>query len=119
MNDLLHHYTPLSVDHGSRTVRFGGKEIVLSPREFAILAALIERPGTPVSRMQLRERLYGTGEPQILGNPVQVHIHNLRAKLGEEVIQTLRGAGYVVKASWLAPTLVQQPAPALTLGRAS
>jgi len=66
----------------------------LSPRERAILEALLERPGRPISRRQLRERLYGAKEPQVLGNPVEVHIHNLRTKLGAGVIRTARGLGY-------------------------
>lgn len=101
MNDLSADYGQLLIDRDSRTVSFRGRELNLSPREFAILEALIERPGTPVSRMELRARLYGTREPDILGNPVQVHMHNLRAKLGEDVIHTLRGSGYVISAAWL------------------
>ena len=104
MNYLSPGFAQLVVDRDSRTVMFRGREIKLSAREFAILDVLIERPGTPVSRMELRERLYGTREPDILGNPVQVHMHNLRAKLGEEVIQTVRGSGYVVSAAWFAPS---------------
>jgi len=68
----------------------------LSPRERAILEALLERPGRPISRRQLRERLYGAKEPQVLGNPVEVHIHNLRTKLGAGVIHTARGLGYFI-----------------------
>jgi two-component system response regulator QseB len=68
----------------------------LSPRERAILEALLERPGRPISRRQLRERLYGAKEPEVLGNPVEVHIHNLRAKLGAGVIRTVRGLGYFI-----------------------
>ena len=68
----------------------------LSPRERAILAALLERPGRPISRRQLRERLYGAREPDVLGNPVEVHIHNLRTKLGKGVIRTVRGLGYLI-----------------------
>jgi two-component system, OmpR family, response regulator QseB len=68
----------------------------LSPRERAILEALLERPGRPISRRQLRERLYGAKEPEVLGNPVEVHIHNLRAKLGAGVIRTARGLGYFI-----------------------
>lgn len=68
----------------------------LSPRERAILDALRERPGRPVSRMQLRERLYGERERDVLGNPIQVHIHNLRTKLGQGVIRTVRGLGYLI-----------------------
>lgn len=101
MNDLSPDHGQLLIDHASRTVSFRGRELNLSPREFAILEALIERPGTPVSRMELRERLYGTREPDILGNPVQVHMHNLRAKVGEDVIQTVRGSGYVVSTAWV------------------
>jgi two-component system response regulator QseB len=68
----------------------------LSPRERAILEALLERPGRPISRRQLRERLYGEKEPEVLGNPVEVHIHNLRTKLGAGVIHTARGLGYFI-----------------------
>jgi two-component system response regulator QseB len=68
----------------------------LSPRERAILEVLLERPGRPISRRQLRERLYGAREPDILGNPVEVHIHNLRAKLGQGFIRTVRGVGYLI-----------------------
>lgn len=95
MNDLV-------IDRGAGTVTYQGRTIALSPREFAIFEALVACPGTPVSRRELRERLYGEKEPGILGNPVQVHIHNLRAKLGEQVILTVRGAGYVVTNASLA-----------------
>ena len=70
----------------------------LSPREQAILEALLERPGRPISRMQLRERLYGEKEREVLGNPIEVHIHNLRTKLGRGVIRTVRGLGYFIVA---------------------
>ena len=106
MNDLSGGFARLHIDRPSRTVMLRGREIRLSAREFAILEALVERAGTPLSRIELRERLYGTREPDILGNPVQVHMHNLRAKLGDDVIQTVRGAGYVVSAAWLAPDAV-------------
>ena len=68
----------------------------LSPRERALLEALLERPGRPISRRQLRERHYGAKEPEVLGNPIEVHIHNLRVKLGEGVIRTIRGLGYFI-----------------------
>lgn len=85
-----------AVNGNARTIRWGGRAISLSPCERAILDALLERPGRPISRMQLRVRLYGEREPEVLGNPVEVHIHNLRAKLGDGVIRTLRGLGYLV-----------------------
>jgi len=85
----------LRVDAASRAVTYQGKTSTLSRREFGILQALLERPGIPLSRMQLRERLYGEGR-EILGNPVQVHVHNVRVKLGGDVIRTIRGVGYVI-----------------------
>lgn len=81
------------------TISFAGRVVRFSPRERAILEALIERAGRPVSKRELRERLYGLQEPSVLGNPVEVHIHNLRAKLGDGVIRTARGLGYFI-ASW-------------------
>src|SRR4051812_41233721 len=103
MTDACPAFGQLFIEPGSRMVTIGGREIKLSAREFAILRVLVEARGRPVSRTELRERLYGEREPDILGNPVQVHMHNLRAKLGEEVIETVRGSGYVIRAARLAP----------------
>ena len=100
MSDPYPAFGTLELDRVARSVTFRGRSIALSPCEFTILEALLERPGRPVSRMQLRCRLYGEREPQILGNPVQVHVHNLRAKLGEPVIRTLRNAGYLIQERW-------------------
>lgn len=80
------------------SIRSEGRVVNLSPTERAILEALLERPGRPMSRMQLRERLYGAKEAQVLGNPIEVHIHYLRKKLGARMIRTLRGFGYFVVA---------------------
>ena len=68
-------------------------DVEFSPREFAILCALLERPGAILSRSTLEDRLYGW-QDGIESNAVEVHIHKLRAKLGAEFIQTVRGAGY-------------------------
>jgi two-component system, OmpR family, response regulator QseB len=70
-----------------------GQPLNLSRREFAILSALMERPGQVRSRAELEERLYGWQE-DIESNAVEVHIHNLRNKIGKDAIQTLRGVGY-------------------------
>ena len=64
-----------------------------SRREFAILNALMEHPGRIMPRAQLEERLYGWQE-DIESNAVEVHIHHLRAKLGSDFIETVRGVGY-------------------------
>ena len=65
----------------------------LPRREFAVLEALMEQPEHVRSRAQLEERLYGWQE-EVGSNAVEVHIHNLRSKLGRESIATVRGEGY-------------------------
>jgi two-component system, OmpR family, response regulator QseB len=85
----------LSMDPAAREVTLDGAPVALSAREFALLQALLERPGRPLSRAQLEERLYGWGE-EVESNAVEVHVHALRRKLGAHWIRTLRGVGYMV-----------------------
>jgi two-component system, OmpR family, response regulator QseB len=73
-----------------------GREITLSPKEFALLQLLMERPGNILSRAQIEERLYGWGE-EVESNAIEVHIHSLRRKLGAQFILTVRGVGYRVR----------------------
>ena len=74
-------------------MRWHGETLDVSGREFALLAALAERQGAVVSRAQLEEKLYGWNE-SIGSNAVEVHIHNLRRKLSDDAIRTVRGLGY-------------------------
>ncbi len=67
----------------------------LSPREFALLAALLARPGAILSRTQLEEKLYGWDDA-VESNAVEVHIHALRKKLGADVIRNVRGVGWML-----------------------
>jgi len=85
----------IALDPAARTVTRGGVLVELSAREFALLAALLERPGNALSKSQLEERLYGWGE-EVESNTVEVHVHNLRKKLGADAIRTIRGVGYVI-----------------------
>ena len=85
----------LTINPATHQVFLGAKEIALSAKEFAILHALIDRPGAVLSRVQLEQHLYGWDE-EIESNAVEVHIHNLRKKLGSELIRNVRGVGYVV-----------------------
>jgi DNA-binding response OmpR family regulator len=85
----------LVLDRSTRAVTRDGVPVELSKREFALLAALLERPGTALSKAQLEERLYSWGE-EVESNAVEVHVHNLRRKLGAEAIRTIRGVGYVI-----------------------
>lgn len=86
-------FGPLRLDPASHEVELGGTPVALSAREFAILEALMERPRGVLSRTQLEDRLYGWGE-EVASNAVEVHIHNLRRKLGDGLIRTVRGLGY-------------------------
>lgn len=86
----------LLIDPGTRSARFNGHELSLSRREFAVLLALAERPGRVLAKTDLEDRLYGWDD-EIDSNAVEVHIHHLRAKLGREFIETLRGIGYRIR----------------------
>jgi two-component system response regulator QseB len=85
----------LCLDPVQREARLDGKPLTLSQREFTLLEALMERPGTVLSKEQLEERLYGW-QDEVMSNAVEVHLHNLRRKLGAEWIRNVRGVGYKV-----------------------
>ncbi|HEX9720990.1 MAG TPA: response regulator transcription factor [Ramlibacter sp.] len=85
----------LTLDTVRREVFLEGREIRLSAREFALLEALMRRPGAVLSRERLEDAVYGWGE-EVGSNAVEVHLHNLRRKLGAETILNVRGVGYKV-----------------------
>jgi len=91
---LLRH-GELTLDPATHEATYKGEPIALSAREFALLEALLERPGAILSRTQLEQRLYGWGE-EVESNAVEVHIHHLRKKLGAGFIRNVRGLGYSV-----------------------
>ena len=88
----------LTLDTVRREVRRDGQEIQLSAREFALLEALMQRPGAVLSREQLEDAVYGWGK-EVGSNAVEVHLHNLRRKLGPDAIRNVRGVGYRVAAA--------------------
>lgn len=73
----------------------GGAPVRLSAREFALLHALLVRPGAILSRAELEERIYGWNE-EVESNAVEFLIHSLRRKLGGDVIRNVRGVGWMV-----------------------
>ena len=83
----------LCVNSRQRQVKLANEEIHLSDREFRLLVALIEMPGSVLSVAQLEERLYGWGE-EIASNSIEVQLHRLRRKLGKEWIRNVRGIGF-------------------------
>lgn len=94
VNPVLSHGA-LSLDPAAMEVTYKGARISLSPREFALLRTLLENKGTPVSRSKLESGLYAWDE-EVESNAVTVHIHNLRKKLGDALIVTKRGIGYII-----------------------
>jgi len=93
--DPLLRHGDLVVDPTTRAVTWRGAPVTLSAREFALLLALLDRPGAILSRAQLEERVYGWGE-EVESNAVEVHIHALRRKLASDLIRNVRGVGYVI-----------------------
>ena len=85
----------LSMNPATREVTFDGEPVALSSRELALLSALIDRPGAVLSREQLEEKIYGW-DREVGSNTVEVHIHSLRRKLGQDFIKNVRGVGYMV-----------------------
>ena len=83
------------LDPSMRQVTRSGEPVVLSAREYAVLEALMSRPGAILSRAQLEDRLYGWGDA-IESNAVSVYVHQLRRKLGSDFIRNVRGVGYYV-----------------------
>ena len=86
-------YGALKLDPVQRRVVFRGDDIDLSPREFAVLEALMKEPGAVVSRERLEDAVYGWGE-EVGSNSIEVHVHHLRRKLAPELIRNVRGVGY-------------------------
>lgn len=74
------------------------RDIQLSSREFALLQALMIRPGAILSRSELEDRIYGWGN-EVESNAVEFLIHALRRKLGSHVIKNVRGMGWMVSKS--------------------
>jgi len=85
----------LSLDPAAHAVRFRGRPVELSAREFALLHELARSAGRVLSREQLEQRLYPRGE-ELGSNAIEVHVHHLRRKLAPEVVVTVRGVGYML-----------------------
>jgi two-component system OmpR family response regulator len=87
---------PVRIDTAARTVTVSGREIELTAREYALLEYLARRRGAVVSRTELYDHLFAE-EDESYSNLLDVHVCNLRRKLGKDLIETRRGHGYVVE----------------------
>ena len=83
----------LEIDLAAHAVYRAGRAIDLTAKEWAIFEALLQRPGTILSRGQLEDRLYAF-DADIESNAIEVHVSRLRKKLGRASIETVRGMGY-------------------------
>jgi two-component system, OmpR family, response regulator QseB len=84
------------LDPANLSISLHGAPVSLSRREFSVLAMLMEQPAYVRSKSEIENRLYGWGD-EVESNAIEVHIHNLRAKLGRDVIETVRGLGYRIR----------------------
>ena len=89
-------YAAAVLDPASRQVWKDGEPVPLSTREFDLLQVFLLNAGRVLSREQIEQHLYGWGQ-EVDSNAVEVHIHNLRRKLGSGLIQTVRGVGYALR----------------------
>lgn len=88
----------VELDPAARSVTCAGLAIELTPREFDLLQLLLENSGRVLTRRALEEQLY-TWNDAVDSNALEVHIHHLRKKLGNELIRTVRGVGYMASAT--------------------
>lgn len=91
----------ITLNTSTNTVSKNLEPLPLSRREYMLLKALMENAGSILTRESLESRLYSWGE-EIASNALDVHIHNLRKKIGNDLIQTIRGMGYMVNKATVA-----------------
>lgn len=91
---------PLRFDPSSGQAWLEGAPVELSRRESTLLACLMQAEGRCLTAEQIKDRLYGLDQ-EVGSNAVNVHVHNLRRKLGSDAIETVRGRGY--RFGWLRP----------------
>lgn len=91
----VYEHQGVSIDPATREVTVNGQPVLLSAREWAVLEPLLARPGLVLSRAQLEEKLY-SWKDEVSSNAVEVYIHGIRKKLGPDIIQNVRGVGYLV-----------------------
>jgi DNA-binding response OmpR family regulator len=91
-------YGEITLDLATHRAQYRDVEHLLTAREFALLQALMQRPGVILSRAQIEQRIYGWGE-EVESNAIDVLIHEIRKKFGKDMIRNVRGAGWMVMKS--------------------
>jgi two-component system, OmpR family, response regulator len=90
-------YGDVTLDPERRAVTRAGQPVALSAHEYLTLLALMERTGRVVSRQRLEEAVYGNGV-ELGSNTIAVYVHGLRRRLGEGIVITVHGQGYLLGA---------------------
>lgn len=90
---VLLKFGDIVLDPVEQSVLLQGEKVEMSRREYMLLKCLMEHPGRVLTRATLEGRLYSWGE-EVASNAVEVHVHHLRKKLGNDLIKTIRGVGY-------------------------
>jgi two-component system, OmpR family, response regulator len=85
----------LTLDPATREASLFGDAVILTAREFAVLQALLARPGAILSRRDLERHVYGWNE-EVESNAIEFLIHAIRKKLGAVAIRNVRGVGWMV-----------------------
>lgn len=85
----------LELDPAAHTVTVAGEAVELSSREFALLHLLLEHRGEVLTRSRLEEALYGW-DMEVESNTLEVYVHRLRRKFSPNLIETVRGVGYII-----------------------
>jgi two-component system OmpR family response regulator/two-component system response regulator QseB len=96
------------LDPASRAVTLAGEPVTLTTREFDLLQAMMLNAGRVLSREQLEKHLYSWGH-EVESNAVEVHVHFLRKKLRPDLITTVRGVGYTIRAEAGTPAAPSAP----------
>jgi len=93
--ESLINYNNIQLNPAAHTVTQNEKPVELSRREYSVLLELLENAGRVLSRTRMEESLYSMDD-DVGSNAVEVHIHHLRKKLGNDLIRTVRGVGYTI-----------------------
>lgn len=86
----------LEYDPAAKRVRWKSKEVDLTPRELALLEALLAHPQRVLSKAYLQEKIYDWNVSGPDSNALEVHVHNLRRKIDARIVRTVRGLGYAL-----------------------
>ncbi|CCZ21608.1 response regulator with CheY-like receiver domain and winged-helix DNA-binding domain [Acetobacter sp. CAG:977] len=90
-------YKNITFDPQSRKTFLNGNEVTLSPKETAVLEALLMNKNKVLSKEALENKIYSWDE-DVSSNAVEVHIHHLRKKLGKDIVKTVNKIGYIMEA---------------------